>query len=255
MSGFQSLVVCTNPRSGSTMLCDLIKSTGELGDPKSFYRAQSIANWMDRLSIATDPQANPAKFEREYLDKIVIRGRGETARFSLRIMQENFADMIAKFRLLYPDIACDLSLIQKAFGPTKFIYLQRNNKVEQAVSYIKAQKSGLWHKTADGSDRERLSVQADDLTYDYETIKKLVDEFSRADMTWQTWFRANDILPIEVHYEVLARDPQAEMTKVITALELEPACLQNLSFDTSKTADQISLSWVQRFLDDQPLLS
>ncbi|MAN61992.1 MAG: hypothetical protein CMI60_08585 [Parvibaculum sp.] len=54
MSQYQSIILCANPRSGSTMLCDLMAATGVLGKPQSFYRPESITLWTQQLSVKGD---------------------------------------------------------------------------------------------------------------------------------------------------------------------------------------------------------
>lgn len=233
------------------MLCDLLKSTQLLGDPKSFYRPQSIDNWKKRLSIEVDQSVDLAAFERTYLQKILIAGRGGTDRFSMRIMQANLQHMMSKLALIFPDEHDDRSLINKAFGGTKFLYLERLNKIEQAISYYRAEQSGLWHKFANGDDRERELPQQTEPTYNFQKISKLVHELEIAEIGWQQWFKGANIAYVHITYEALSDDPKTVMASTLKQLELDLSCTEFLSFDTSKLADNLSHKWAQRFLEDQ----
>ncbi|HMF66717.1 MAG TPA: Stf0 family sulfotransferase, partial [Phyllobacterium sp.] len=41
MPAARSYVICGTPRSGSTLLCDLLESTGIAGRPASYFRSES----------------------------------------------------------------------------------------------------------------------------------------------------------------------------------------------------------------------
>nr|WP_245766264.1 Stf0 family sulfotransferase [Sulfitobacter brevis] len=38
-------MICATPRSGSTLLCTLLRSTGIAGDPNSYFRPNDVAEW------------------------------------------------------------------------------------------------------------------------------------------------------------------------------------------------------------------
>ena len=42
---FDAYIICGTPRTGSTLLCDLLTSTKRTGAPHSFYRRQNILEW------------------------------------------------------------------------------------------------------------------------------------------------------------------------------------------------------------------
>ncbi|MBT6203829.1 MAG: sulfotransferase, partial [Rhodospirillaceae bacterium] len=43
MARYQSYVICTSPRSGSTLLCSLLAATGLAGNPCSHFHDPSIS--------------------------------------------------------------------------------------------------------------------------------------------------------------------------------------------------------------------
>src|SRR4028118_2171875 len=50
----RSYVLCGTPRTGSTLLCSLLYSTGVLGRPESYFREPEEAAWAARLGPATE---------------------------------------------------------------------------------------------------------------------------------------------------------------------------------------------------------
>ena len=55
-----SYALCATPRSGSTLLCDLLADTGVAGRPDSFFRPQAIAEWGGRALSARRPDRQSA---------------------------------------------------------------------------------------------------------------------------------------------------------------------------------------------------
>ncbi|MDX8350726.1 Stf0 family sulfotransferase, partial [Cognatiyoonia sp. IB215446] len=143
---FKSYVICTSPRSGSTMLCKLLAETKVAGNPGSLFHKPSIDAWLDYYDLDTTEFAT----RRELLDGVfgaaTARGKGETEVFGLRLQRGSFAFFMDQVRFLYPDSASDVDRIKAAFGPTLFIYLSREDKLDQAISYIRAEQTGLWHR-------------------------------------------------------------------------------------------------------------
>jgi len=92
-----------------------------------------------------------------------------------------------KIGTLYPSFFDDTQRITAAFGRTAFIHLTRLNKLDQAVSYVKAEQSGLWHMAADGSELERSSP-AQQLRYDPDSIAERIVEVSVCDANRDSWF-------------------------------------------------------------------
>ncbi|MEI2809525.1 MAG: Stf0 family sulfotransferase [Nocardioides sp.] len=44
-------VLCGTPRTGSTLLCGLLSSTGVLGRPESYFREPDERAWAERLGV------------------------------------------------------------------------------------------------------------------------------------------------------------------------------------------------------------
>lgn len=47
-------LLCGTPRTGSTLLCSLLSSTGVLGHPESYFREPDEAVWARRFGLETD---------------------------------------------------------------------------------------------------------------------------------------------------------------------------------------------------------
>ena len=241
----QSYIICATPRSGTTLLCDLLTDTGIAGRPDSFFRCQSIRWWADYLGISTTGWINQYEFDSSYLGAVHQQGTAGTAIFGMRLMWENVNYLSTRLDSIYPGLANDNARLQAAFGSIRFIHLSREDKLEQAISRIKAEQTGLWHAHADGTERERL-IAGSAAHYDAQVIAQQVEEYRKQDAAWLNWFAEQEIQPVCISYEALANSPQAALAKLLSALKLDPARAEAIRPRTMKLADSESRQWANR---------
>ena len=245
-------LICTSPRSGSTLLCRMLTDTGVAGAPNSHFHKPSLAAWARAHKV--DVPAPPA--EVEALPRILLAarqtGRGGTDVFGARIQQESFAFFRDQLAVLYPEEGDDLGRITAAFGTTKIFYLTRGDKVGQAVSVVKAQQTGLWHQAPDGTEIERLTPPAEPV-YDGAALKEAYDGFLAREAGWAAWFDAEGIAPVRITYEALSEDPIGRLRDVLAAIGQDPAVADEVEPGTAKLADAVSQQWVERFREEYGL--
>lgn len=251
----QSYILCATPRSGSTLLCDLLEGTGVAGRPASYFRGHSIARWAARLGVTITGDEDAPVFGRDYTDAVIAAGRGDTDVFGLRIMRESVDALSVRLDDLFPGLADDRTRFEQVFGPSLFIHLSRLDKVAQAVSRIKAMQSGLWHMASDGTDRERTGP-AGAIAYDPDEIGKYVRQLTADEQGWENWFEENGIAPLRLTYEALSENPSEALATVLSALNLDPEIAAKIEPRTARLSDEESRNWAARFraeTDSSPL--
>ena len=155
MTKFSSYIICATPRSGSTLLCDLLAETGVAGRPNSYYRLQNILDWARSWDVSPPDLTDSEEFDRSYLAAVLRAGASDNGVVGLRLMWRSVTELSTRLGALYPDLHDDAALFERSFGKTLYIHLSRQDKIAQAVSLLKAEQSGLWHLAADGTERER----------------------------------------------------------------------------------------------------
>jgi trehalose 2-sulfotransferase len=245
---FRSYLICATPRSGSTLLCDLLTATGAAGRPQSYFRKQDLADWSRRFGVAPEP--DPGDFGIAYLDAVLEQGTAGVGVFGCRLMWETLEEIQVRFGVLFPGLAGDAARIERAFGPTLYVRLSRADKVAQAVSLVKAEQSGLWHRNSDGTPREGPD-RPQPTFYDAASIAELVDALQRQDAAWDAWFADNGIAAVRIGYDALVADPREAAAAVLSALGLERALAAKVRPRTAKLADDESLTWARRFRAEQ----
>ncbi len=246
MSKYDSYVISTSPRSGSTLLCNLLAATGIAGNPGSYFHSPSISDWLSYYDLAPETSVS----DRDVLDAIfqaaIAKGSLETGMFGLRLQRHSFDFFVQKLAVLHPGLSSDSQRFRAAFGRTSFIHLTRRDKVEQAVSYVKALQTGLWHVAPDGTELERLSPP-NDLIYDGNDIRAHCEEVTAYDRDWERWFAMQDIDPLRITYEALSARPIETLSQVLDHLGLDCEAAGGVEPGVAKLADKTSQVWVARF--------
>ena len=246
MARYSSYVICTSPRSGSTLLCKLLAATGIAGNPASLFYRPALSDWLARLGLTPPESAT----EREMLETIfeggIHKGRGDTAIFGLRQQRHGFEFLCEKLAILHPGDLSDSERFQRVFGTTLFIHLTRADKLAQAVSYLKAEQTGLWHLAPDGTELERTAPHRAPV-YDGDAIRACVETMTDYDRAWEAWFEREAIAPLSLSYDDLSNDPQGTLRTVLIRLGLDPAAADEITPGVRKLADHTSQEWVARF--------
>jgi trehalose 2-sulfotransferase len=248
--GADALIICATPRSGSTLLCDLLAGSGVAGRPNSFYRRESIPHFADAFGVARTDGIDGRAFDRAYFDALLRAGRGGTGVFAMRLMWPSVAEASVRLDRLFPGLPGDAARFERAFGRPLYLFLERGDKVAQAVSRLKAEQSGLWHRHADGSERER-SVAQRAPQYDRERLGHFLAETLDHEASWRQWFAAEGIAPMPLRYESLSADPRGVLAEVLAALGQDPSRASRVPLKTSKMADAESVAWALRYREEQ----
>jgi LPS sulfotransferase NodH len=147
---------------------------------------------------------------------------------------------------LFPAEATDAGRIAAAFGTPIYLFVSRRDKVAQAISRIKAEQSGLWHRAADGSVREQGGAYRPP-EYNRATIEASIAETTAHEAEWHNWFAGQGIAPLELAYEDLSADPIGSIRTVLTALGRNASAADQIVPRTSKLADAQSREWAERY--------
>ena len=130
----RKIVIFSTHRSGSTLLCDWIASTGLLGAPDEWLNPLWVS-YLNKQVGVTHPQ--------QALEWVARRTSSASGIFSVNVQIGDYLHWRkAGFDLLEWDF-------------DDAIYLQRNDKFAQAYSLAKARAGNQWHKTAEAQDEQR----------------------------------------------------------------------------------------------------
>ncbi len=252
MGTYKSFFVCTSPRSGSTLLCRLLAETGVAGNPDSHFHEPSLAKWIEAYGLSTDTYASDEEALASVVSSAIEAGTGKTGIFGLRLQRHSFDYFMQMIARLHPDSHSDAERIQAAFGKTLFVFLYRENKLDQAISRVMAEQTGLWHKRADGTELERLAPHREP-HYDAVEIKRAIAAVTAYDAEWRAWFDRENISFFQVSYDELSRDPSRVLAAVLSELGLDETIAERINPPTAKLADELCAAWAERYQREQDL--
>lgn len=236
-----SYLICATPRTGSSLLCGLLDSTGVAGHPESWFRRQAEPEFAARWGIA-DP-SNGAFDYASYFQAAVAAGSTANGVFAARIMWGTMDEVTAHLASVYPGHAGSAAgLLSAAFGRTRFVHLRRGDVVAQAVSLLRAEQTGVWFETPD----ERREPTAEP-GFDFGQVRELVRQIEEDNATWEAWFTAEGIRPHRVRYEDLDADPIGIASGVLGFLGLDLPAGREITVRHKRLADDLNAQWVASY--------
>jgi len=249
---YSAYMICTSPRSGSTLLCKLLAATGVAGNPGSLFHEPSLSGWLDYYGLKDDETSSEPDKLKTVFKAALDKGKGRTALFGLRMQRKSFPFFSAQLKKLHPGLSGDVRRIEAAFGRTLFIHLTREDKLAQAVSFVKAEQSGLWHKAPDGTELERLSEPVEPV-YDAAKIGRHVETMTAHDRDWEAWFGSQGLEPLRITYDSLSADPEKQLSRIFTCLRLDPDAAKGIAPPVARLSDAVNRDWMERYRTDKGL--
>jgi LPS sulfotransferase NodH len=239
-------ILCATPRTGSTLLCDLLAGVPGAGAPDSFFMENPGAEWEQAWGLPGSEGLTPEARARAHLQAARAAGRGDGGLFGLRLMRRDVPRLMGMIDLVHPGQPDDRSRLRAAFGEVLCIHLRREDRLAQAVSLVKAEQTGLWHIAPDGREVERLAP-ARPPVYDRARIAGVLAELEDFDRAWDEWFAAQGIEPLRISYERLAEAPGLVLGEICGRLGLAaPGPVQP---GVGRLADAVSADWMRRYRD------
>ena len=234
----RTVLICSHPRSGSTLLGEAIYWAGGLGCPLEYlhrgfrpalaarWNASALPDYVRALyRFRTDPSGvlSSKLFWRDLDETALELGEGTTASQAL--------DAI--------------------FPQPTFVYLRRRDRVRQAVSAFAARSTGTFRaldEASCGGGRE--------VAYDYEGILRELAAADASHACWRQFFTERRIVPLRVDYEDLVNDYSGTVERVVSCLsnsgeQRPPVRLPQPRL--RRQADATSEGLIGRFLRDHAM--
>ena len=204
----RSYVLCGTPRTGSTLLCSLLYSTGVLGRPESYFRELDEVAWAATFGLATE--GGHARDYRAFVDAARSAGMSNNGVFGVRIMWGSLERMMQGLGQKSSEPA--LQILEEAFGPLIFVHLRREDIVAQAVSWCRAEQTGYW---------QQGDVVTQEPHQDVAQIRLLMETIREHNAAWEAWFDAQGVEPHPATYEQLVGDRRGVIQDIAAKLAVE----------------------------------
>jgi LPS sulfotransferase NodH len=231
----RAYLVCATPRSGSTLLCELLRGTGVAGRPAEYFEAlrstglprqprQYFEALDDPAVLDLLPPLDPGTPETAFaLDAVLREGTTPNGVFGAKLMWTHLPDFLARVR------SVDLPAL-------RYVHVIRRAKVAQAVSLWIAIQTQRWRAEGEpGATREPV--------YSFAAIEHLVESLRRQEEAWTAWL--DD--PLVVVYEELAAAPAPTIGELLDALGLEG---EASAPRMRRQSDGRSQAWAERYAEE-----
>ena len=239
----KSYLICTAPRTGSTLLAEALTSTGRAGRPHEFFDIYDHNEqfWIRTLNIEN---------KEEYLKKILNAGTTENGVFGLKLLWHQSPALLDKIKATSPELVngknnLSHEMLSAAFdSPVNYIWLRRRNKLLQAISYYRASRTGVWHAPI---NRPSSRAEHKEPEFDYEAIQQYTRIVNAFDAQWQLFFRRNRLKVLMMVYENFISHYETSIANIFDFLGIERDGVMLPPPRLQRQADERSAEWEARF--------
>ncbi len=264
----QAYLVCATPRSGSTLLCEMLRETGCAGrplehfeklrhsslprQPREYFDGVDSPEVLDLLA-PVKPITPTSESAEAWWNRILSAGATDNGVWGGKLMWGHVEDFLGRAREL-PGLAdADLEVVLRALlDNPQMILVTRRDKVAQAVSLWRAVQTQSWRHGA--ANREAPASAAagspsPSAVYNFDAIDHLASQLEHDEGAWIDWFARTGVRPIEVSYDEFDAAPGESVARVLKAL-----CLPGTPVPSPPLArqrDSRSTAWRERYLRER----
>jgi trehalose 2-sulfotransferase len=231
-----SYIIASVQRSGTHLLCSLLRSTGVAGFPAEHFLARPGETWESRWHSTS---------RTAYVARVLRDNTTPNAVFGTVAMWSYFERMLQMLRDIPEHKELDGGdLIEAALHEPKYIWLRRRNRVEQAVSWAIACQTGVWAQRTGQKPRPRSAAK-----FDFKVIDEWCNRIAEHEAAWAKYFRENRIDPLTLFYEDVVASNRAAVETVLEYLRIPlPADVKIVASGLEKQANELSEQWTAAYL-------
>lgn len=243
MQSRKHFLLCTTPRSGSTLLCSLLSDTGVAGMRSAprvghEYALELVGRRDQRRDFGPLDRAGLERFLLDAFD----RSRTPNGVAGFKLMWNQVRRLALKLGYSAKSQAFGFHDLAKLIPKTTgFIWLTRRERLRQAVSLVKAVQSQCWFS----AEQERFTGFC---VFDYVALKKTVQMLEEHDAMWREFFERNAIQPLEVVYEDVVHHRVAQVQRIAGFVGFPaPSASEIGDVMYRRQSEALNDLWVERF--------
>lgn len=285
----KSYFICTMPRTGSELLCDLLAGTGVAGRPTEVFPQAHLMSrhlwWGIHRTLGAnvvDHTTGNGVFGTKVFwthmhtlawwvwqtgrglpGRLAAVALGGTLGRGMALADERYRHsepMSVARRIVEcfpnPD-ECDPEMpgahlpgtptavhgaLSSFFPKLRYVYLRREDTVKQAISFSRAEQTGVWHIRGGHPGRDYPAP-----TFDREAISRAVRYINRAQESWRTYFDGCHVRPLEITYESLVEDIEEVVQEILHFVDERAIEALLPTSDLRKQSDAVTDEWAARY--------
>lgn len=179
-------IICSSPRTGSTLLGQMLKDSNCAGDPLEYFNPQYL-------------QALRRRFNTSRFDEIVqLLERHRTSNNGVFGIQMHWSH----FSKIFQHNPTAENLFFEKFD--KVIFIRRKDKIAQAISLYRASTTKLWSSLDE--EKSNATYCTEDEAFDPEALSRFLHYVIHQDEAWRKYLSGKDKPCLTVFYEDLAQN-------------------------------------------------
>jgi LPS sulfotransferase NodH len=230
-----SYIVASVQRSGTHLLCSILRSAGA-GSPDEYFFLKYGETWEERWG-------SPSRVA--YLERIFQQHTTADGVFGFVVMWVYFDRVVQMLQEIpaYKNFN-ESQLLAAVFNRPKYIWMRRRNRVQQAVSWAIALQTGVWAQKK-GDEPQLRAVPR----FDFNVIDDLYNRIVDGEVGWTNYFHENQIDPLVLFYEDVVASNLDAARRVLEFLGVPfpPAC-EIAPPTVQKQGTQLSEEWAASYL-------
>jgi len=203
----QTYIICATQRSGSTLLCHLLKNTGLAGAPGELF-----------IPLLNDIRTGKSFDLVERIQTELAQRASANGVSGVKLMNGQLERILPVLRQTCKDPGLsNVDLLNKAFPNLSFIWITREDKLRQAISLSRAEHTQAWEKHNSGQAK-RPSWHTQVTPFYLQAALKRVEE---RELYWEDFFARNQLSPFQISYEELVANRAHGLLDCLAFLNIE----------------------------------
>ena len=218
-------IICSQPRSGTHYLSALLEQH-KCGNAQELFYHLIVNERIPTLDVFY-----------KYFKECILNGI-----FGIVCHRLHYKGGMERLRELSGMMKeTDFDVLRTFFPDVKFIYFYRQNKVKQAISFLKAKRSGHYLFMDNPEFGE----------YSEDEISKFIRHLCVSEAQWFHFFQQYGIHPHVLTYESLCSDTTRCIQNILDFLKVDPPEIK-IDADSlpKRQYDKISEEWYQRYISE-----
>jgi LPS sulfotransferase NodH len=210
----------TEGRSGSNWLGTLANSTGQMGNLEEWIGPNYLGTKLKNLGRGA------------FLEQVFQKASSENGRFAIKLFPRH------------------IHMVQHVYGfdfiaetcrhhDTALIFLQREDRHRQAISFARARMSGQW--------RSDFKAKGDE-GYDFDLICRYYFYIERSYAFWKSYLELRGFDYHEFSYEALTDDAGPYISRLAELLDVDLTTAPQTNLRVQR--DTLTEEWLKRFQSD-----
>jgi LPS sulfotransferase NodH/GT2 family glycosyltransferase len=214
-------LICTLPRSGSTLLAQGLRHTTVAGHPEEYFWVAMRGEFSRRWQLPEDAS------DEAFLERVRVAGSTSNGVFAAKVHWPQFTRFERMLSKRSPASGGDDDPERQESAPlpsharveeflpgVRYVHLTRRDKTAQAISLYRAVTSGVWLRRHGDIDPPGY----DGIPLDQQAVEQLERQLRENDWCWVDYFARSRIEPLTITYEELAADYTGTIRRVLAFL-------------------------------------